>query len=391
MEIEFWWLLALPLFFALGWLAARIDIRQVVRESRALPRSYLNGLNFLVNEQQDKAIDAFIEAMRIDPDTIELHFALGALFRRRGETERAIRIHQNLVEREDISEEQRVDALAALGEDYLRAGLLDRAEAIYLRLRGTRHNDLATHNLLDIYQQEKEWLKAVEVARSLSGHEGVRWRKEIANFYCELADNALASSRHDEARTHIDEALQMNRGCVRASILLGDLLLAQDREDEAIEAWKRVENQDPVYLSLVAERVMGAHERLGRGEQGQVLLRAWLERHPTLDLMDQVFRWEIERNGPRAAYELVRAQLRRNPTVLGLEKLLEAASQQATPEQRDDIELVKQLIHGHTRRVARYRCDGCGFKSRQFQWRCPACGGWETYPPRRSEEFDISP
>ena len=391
MEIEFWWLLALPLFFALGWIAARIDIRQVVRESRALPRSYLNGLNFLVNEQQDKAIDAFLEAMRIDPDTIELHFALGALFRRRGETERAIHMHQTLVEREDISEDRRLDALAALAEDYLRAGLLDRAEAIYLRLRGTRHNDLATHNLLDIYQQEKEWLKAVDIARSLSGHEGVRWRKEIANFYCELADNALASSNLDQARGHIDEALQMNRGCVRASILLGDLLLAEGRVEDAIEAWKRVENQDPVYLSLVAERVMVAHVRLDRAEQGQTLLRAWLEREPTLDLMDQVFRWEIERHGPRAAYELVRRELRRNPTVLGLEKLLEAASQQANPEQRDDIELVKQLIHGHTRRVARYRCAACGFKAREFQWRCPACGGWETYPPLRTEEFDLAP
>jgi lipopolysaccharide assembly protein B len=391
MEIEFWWLLALPLFFALGWLAARIDIKQVVRESRALPRAYLNGLNFLVNEQQDKAVDAFIEAVRIDPDTIELHFALGALFRRRGETERAIRVHQSLVEREDISEDRRLDALVALAEDYLRAGLLDRAEAIYLRLRGSRHNEVATQNLLDIYQQEKEWIKAVEVARSLSGHEGVRWRKEIANFYCELADNALASSRHDEARGYIDEALAMNRHCVRASILLGDLLLARDRVEEAIDAWKRVENQDPVYLSLIAERIMAAHTRLDRAEQGQTLLRAWLERNPTLDLLEQVFKWEMERKGPRAAYELVRDQLRRNPTVLGLEKLLEAAAQQAEPGQRDDIELVRQLIHGHTRRVARYRCDGCGFKSRLFQWRCPACGGWETYPPRRTEEFDLAP
>jgi len=289
------------------------------------------------------------------------------------------------------SEVRRRDGLASLAEDWFRTVMLDLAEEIYLSLRGTRHNNLATYNLLDIYQQEKEWLKAVDVARSLSGHEGVRWRKEIANFYCELADNALASSNPDQARGYIDEALQMNRGCVRASILLGDLLLAEARVEDAIEAWKRVENQDPVYLSLVAERVMDAHVRLDRAEQGQTLLRAWLEREPTLDLMDQVFRWEIERHGPRAAYELVRRELRRNPTVLGLEKLLEAASQQANPEQRDDIELVKQLIHGHTRRVARYRCAACGFKAREFQWRCPACGGWETYPPLRTEEFDLAP
>lgn len=391
MEIEFWWLFALPLFFGLGWLAARIDIRQVVRESRALPRSYLNGLNFLVNEQQDKAIDAFLEAVRIDPHTIELHFALGSLFRRRGETERAIRMHQSLVDREDIGEPQRLEALVALGEDYLKAGLLDRAEAIFLRLRDTRHNEIATRYLLEIYQQEKEWLKAVDVARTLSGHEGVQWRNEIANFYCELASAALASSRHDEARARVDEALVTNRRCVRASVLLGDLLLAQGQVEAAIEAWKRVENQDPVYLSLVAERVMEAFGRLDRIEQGQTLLRSWLEGNPSLDLLDEVFRWEIDRKGARAAYELVREQLKRNPTLLGLEKLLEAASQQATAEQRGDVELVKQIIHGHTRRVARYRCDTCGFKSRQFQWRCPACGGWETYPPRRTEEFDLNP
>lgn len=391
MEIEFWWLLALPLFFALGWLAARIDIRQVVRESRTLPRSYLNGLNFLLNEQQDKAIDAFIEAVKIDPQTIELHFALGSLFRRRGETDRAIRMHQNLVEREDISDDQRLEALAALGQDYLKAGLLDRAETVFLKLRGTPRNEAATRYLLEIYQQEKDWAKAIEVARTLPDKEGVHWRKEVANFYCELATDALANTAYDEARRHLDEALSINRRCVRASIVRGELLVAQGRDEEAIEAWKRVENQDPVYLALVAENMMAAYGRLGRPEQGQTLLRSWLERHPSLDLLDEVFRWELDRHGARAAYDLVREELRRNPTLLGLEKLLEAAALNATPEQRADVELVKQLIHNHTRRVARYHCVTCGFKARQFQWRCPACGGWETYPPRRTEEFDLAP
>jgi lipopolysaccharide biosynthesis regulator YciM len=136
---------------------------------------------------------------------------------------------------------------------------------------------------------------------------------------------------------------------------------------------------------------MDAHKRLGRVEQGQTLLRSWLERHASLDLLDEVFHWELEKSGARAAYDLVRDELRRNPTLLGLDKLLEAALLSAPAEQRGDIELVKQLIHGHTRRVARYRCTECGFKARQFQWRCPACGGWETYPPRRTEEYDLEP
>ena len=391
MEVELWWFLALPLFFALGWLAARIDIRQVVHESRALPRSYLSGLNFLVNEQQDKAVDAFIEAVTIDPQTVELHFALGSLFRRRGETDRAIRMHQNLVDREDLSEEQRLQALAGLGQDYLKAGLLDRAEAVFDRLRSSRLNDLAMRYLLEIYQQEKDWEKAVEAAKALPDHETVMWRKEVANFYCELAVSALGSSRHDEVRRHLDEAFAINRRCIRASLVLGDLLMAEGQYEEAIEVWKRVESQDPIYLALVAERVMDAHARLGRLEQGQTLLRSWLERHPSLDLLDEVFHWELEKEGSRAAYELVREELRRNPTLLGLDKLLEAALLNAPAAQRGDIELVKQLIHGHTRRVARYRCAECGFKARQFQWRCPACGGWETYPPRRTEEYDLAP
>ncbi|THF64233.1 lipopolysaccharide assembly protein LapB [Pseudothauera rhizosphaerae] len=391
MEIEFWWLLALPLFFALGWLAARIDIKQVVHESRALPRSYLNGLNFLLNEQQDKAIDAFIEAVKIDPHTIELHFALGSLFRRRGETDRAIRMHQNLVDREDLSEEQRLQALGELGQDFLKAGLLDRAEAVFVKLRGTRLNDVALRYLLEIYQQEKDWAKAIAAARALPDHESVLWRTEVANFHCELAAAALADSRLDEARSQVDEALAINPRCVRASLILGDLLAAQGQDEAALEAWKKVDNQNPVYLALVAERVMEAYQRLGRIEQGHVLQRAWLERHPSLDLLDEVFHWELESRGARAAYDLVREELRRNPTLLGLDKLLEAALISAPADQRGDIELVKQLIHGHTRKVARYRCDACGFKARQFHWRCPACGGWETYPPKRTEEFDLAP
>ncbi len=391
MEIEFWWLLALPLFFALGWLAARIDIRQVIKESRALPRSYLAGLNFLVNEQQDKAVDAFIEAVQVDPHTIELHFALGSLFRRRGETDRAIRLHQMLVDREDLSEEQRLHALGELGQDYLKAGLLDRAEAVFTRLRDTRAKDLALHYLLEIYQQEKDWQKAIETAEKLPNHESSMWAKEVANFHCELAAAALAHSRYEDVRRHVEDALAVNRRCVRANLLLGEALAGEGKDEEAIKVWQRIENQNPVYLAFAAEHVMAACTRLGREEQGIKLLRSWLDRHASLDLLDELFQWEMERKGAHAAYELVRDELRRNPTLLGLGKLLEAASVTVPQDRRGDIELVKQLIHGHTRRVARYRCDACGFKARQFHWRCPACGGWETYPPRRTEEFDLVP
>jgi lipopolysaccharide biosynthesis regulator YciM len=391
MEFELWWLLAFPLFFVLGWLAARIDIKHVVKESRALPRTYLTGLNFLLNEQPDKAIDAFIEAVKIDNQTVELHFALGSLFRRRGETDRAIRMHQNLIDREDLSDEQRQHALSELGLDFLKAGLLDRAEAVFVKLRGTRFNEFALNNLLDIYQQEKDWKKAIEIAEALPHHEGVLWEKEVANFHCELAAAAMANSRFDEAMEGLGRALALNRKSVRANMLMGDLCASRGDDRAALEAWKMVEKQNPIYLALVAERIMDAYRRLGELEQGIQLLRSYLDKYPSLDLLDALFQWELQKEGPQVAYQLVRDELRRNPTLLGLDKLLEAALLTAPAEQRTDIELVKSLVHGHTRRVARYRCDTCGFKARQFYWRCPACGGWETYPPKRTEEFDLVP
>ena len=391
MEIELWWLLGLPLFFAMGWIAARIDIRQLVKESRALPRSYFRGLNFLLNEQPDKAIEAFLEAAKVDPETIELHFTLGSLFRRRGESDRAIRIHKNLVEREGLNDEQRLNALSELGQDYLKAGLLDRAEEIFVKMRGTSHDEDALKNLLEIYQQEKEWARAIAIADELAGHGDHLWKNEIAEFCCELAAAELMHGRSDAARDYLDRALNANRKCVRATILQGDLAWSENDVEGAIAAWTRVEAQNAVFLALVAGKLMDAYRKAGRTLQGLQLLRAYLERHTSLDMLDAVVSAELEIGGPEAAYQCVRDELRRNPTLIGLDKLLEAQLYSAPADRRPDLELVKNLIHTHTRRVARYRCDNCGFKARQFYWRCPACGGWETFPPKRTEEFDLSP
>jgi lipopolysaccharide biosynthesis regulator YciM len=392
MEVELWWLLALPAFFILGWLAARIDIRHLLRESRRLPRSYFQGLNFLLNEQPDKAIEAFLEAARVDTETIDLHYALGSLFRRRGETDRAIRIHQNLIERDGLSQRQRLHALAELGQDYLKAGLLDRAEDIFVKLRGTERDEEALKALLEVYQQEKEWAKAIATAQAMPTDH--LWQKEIAEFHCEQAAGEMLHGRIEEAREQLRQALAVNRKCVRAAILEGDLALSEGKPEEAIAAWTRVEQQDPVYLALVADKLMAAYrqtDQAGREEAGLQLLRGYLEQHSSLDMLEAAFQAELAAAGPESAYKLVRDELRRNPTLLGLDKLLQAQIVAAPPEKRADLELVKNLIHNHTRRVARYRCDSCGFKARQFHWRCPACGGWETYPPKRTEEFDLDP
>jgi lipopolysaccharide assembly protein B len=389
MEIEFWWLLALPLFFALGWLAARIDISQLLSESRALPRSYFKGLNFLLNEQPDKAIEAFIEVVKVDPQTIELHFALGSLFRRRGEVERAIRMHQNLAERPDLAPGQKLTALFELAQDYFKAGLLDRAEEMFSRLENSPHAEEALRFLLEIYEQEKEWHKAIGIAEKLERVTGRSHQKEIANFRCELAINEMMHSRPEAARPHLAEALTHHRLCVRANVLLGDLEFAAGRPEAAVEAWKRIESQNPAYLALVAERLYGAYKQRGMIEEGINLLRGYLAKYPSLDLLNMVFQGTLESQGTGPAYRLVRDELRRTPTLLGLDKLLEAQLLEAPLERRRDLELVKALVNQHTRSLAMYKCESCGFRARQYYWHCPACAAWETYSPRRTEEAKL--
>ncbi|NBS57794.1 MAG: hypothetical protein EBS65_12250, partial [Betaproteobacteria bacterium] len=208
MEFEYWWLIGFPLFFGLGWLAARIDIKHLLTESRALPRSYFKGLNFLLNEQPDKAIEAFIEVVKVDPETVELHYALGSLFRRRGEYDRAIRMHQNLIDRADLSAEQRLAALFELGQDYLKAGILDRAEDVFNRLREGALAAEARTFLLEIYQAEKEWQKAIDMTAEIgAGAKDSRAEtraKDVAHFYCELAAFEATHSRPDAARSHLE-------------------------------------------------------------------------------------------------------------------------------------------------------------------------------------------
>jgi lipopolysaccharide biosynthesis regulator YciM len=396
MEFEYWWLLGFPIFFGLGWLAARVDIRHLMRDSRALPSSYFRGLNFLLNEQPDKAIEAFIEVVKIDPETVELHFALGSLFRRRGEYDRAIRMHQHLLGRADLGAEQRAAALLELGQDYLKAGILDRAEEVFEKLAqgplAGAHASESRRHLLEIYQQEKDWNKATAMAQRLEKETGESRARELAQFLCERAANDAAHSRPDDARRGLEAALEVNRKCVRASLQLGDLEKGAGNADRAIEHWLRIESQNPAFLALAAPRLLEAYRDKGRLEEGLTLLTGYLERYPSLDLLDAVFQSTLESKGAEAAYKLVRDELRRNPTLLGLDRLLEAQIVGATaPERRHDLELVRSLVHGHTRRLARYRCESCGFRARQFYWLCPACGGWETYPPRRSEEFDLAP
>jgi lipopolysaccharide biosynthesis regulator YciM len=319
-----------------------------------------------------------------------LHFALGSLFRRRGEVERAIRMHQNLLDRPSLRGEERLHALYELAQDYLKAGLLDRAEELFAKLEGTIFEQQGLRFLLDIYEQEKDWNKAIAVSQRMDAVTGKSSDRDIANYYCELATAANAGSGSAAAQPHLQHALSVNPKCVRANIILGDIAMADGNVEDAITCWTRIEQQDPEFLSLVSEKLFNAYRQLSRSEEGARVVRDYLSRYPSLDLLNASFDSELEVNGSESANRLVREELARNPTLLGLDKLLEAQLLDAPPERRNDLQLIKDLIHQHTRSLALYRCDSCGFKARQYYWHCPACNGWETYPPRRSEERGIA-
>ncbi|MFO1282314.1 MAG: lipopolysaccharide assembly protein LapB [Burkholderiales bacterium] len=386
MDIDLWWLLPIPaVFFALGWVAARIDIKHLLTESRALPLSYFRGLNFLLNEQPDKAIESFIEVVKVDPQTIDLHFALGNLFRRQGEHERAIRMHQNLLDRPDLPPERRTMATYELAQDFLRAGMLDRAEALFAKLEGSPWEAQAHTHLVSIYEQEKDWAKAIEATTRLSAGGGAPADREIAQYHCELAQAALLRSDIPSARAEIERALAAHRGCVRATIVAGEAALQEGRAADAVEIWQRIESQQPAFLALVADRVADACRKSGEGARAIRLLKAWHAETPSLDILNALFSLVLEVEGADAAAVLIKGELARNPTLLGLDRLLEAQIRSAPPDRRHDLELVRGLVSQHIKRLGMYKCDHCGFRARQYYWRCPGCQKWETYPPRRTE------
>lgn len=385
MEFEFWWLLAFPLFFVLGWLAARIDIRHVVTESRALPNSYFRGLNFLLNEQPDKAIEAFLEVVKLEPETIDLHFALGGLFRRRGEFDRAIRMHENLLEREGLAEDQRLRAMTELGQDYLKAGLLDRAEQVFVKLLGTARHGVAQAFLLEIYVQEKEWQKAIDAARLLEKETSKPLNAEIAHFHCELALLDAAKGQPEAAAVQLQQALEINRQSVRANLMAGDLDAAAGKHEAAIAHWRMVETQSAAHMALVVDRVLGSYRQIGRLAEGVQWLRALHARQPSQDVFNALYLAVSESEGAQAAIRVAREELRRNPSLRTLDRLLEAELIHAEPDDRELLQAEKSLIAAHSQRMMRYQCGSCGFKAKQFFWRCPACGRWDSFDPERRE------
>ncbi len=387
MEFEPWYLATLPLLFAVGWWARGHEARVRAADQGAAPRSLSRGLHLLLSDQPDRAIDAFIEVAKLDPETIELHHALGSLFRRRGEIDRAVRIHNYLLNRADLPAAERSNALAELGQDYLKGGMLDRAENAFSRLLEERvHRFEALRSLLRIYQMEREWRRAIDCAQQLEREAGETHRVSTAHFHCELAEQAIASGDLEGALTQVEAALAAHSKSVRAAILAGDVALRRNQRASATGHWLRVTLEAPEYAPLVMDRLMAAMDAEGRRTEAAALLRRSLLEHPSIDSLDLGYRWIGEWEGAAQAEALLREELKRHPSLLGFERLLAIRSgqDQADPE----LVLLRGLIQMQAQKVARYRCGRCGFRSRDFYWNCPGCANWDSYPPRRIEELE---
>ena len=376
------WLL-LPLAAASGWLVARLDQRRRCGEAgRDLPSAYFKGLNFLLNEQPDKAIEVFIKVLEVDSETVETHLALGNLFRRRGEVERAIRIHQNLIARPTLDKHQRSLALLELGQDYFKAGLLDRAENLFLELAEIRlHTELALGFLVNIYQQEKEWVKAIAVSRKLARASG-RNRDDItAQYYCEMAEQVLVEQNLAQARRYVEDALECDKNCVRASILLGRIEAAEGRHREAIRAWKKIEDQDPQYLGQVATQITASFRALDDESGLYDYFSAALQRHGDVAVMLVLVDVIRQRDGIKAAEEFVIDWLRRQPSVHGLQRLIDLNLAEADAANLSDLRILQGIIERLMEQQRGYVCMQCGFRGKTLHWQCPGCHGWNAVKP----------
>ncbi|MDD2832563.1 MAG: lipopolysaccharide assembly protein LapB [Methylotenera sp.] len=384
MEFEFWWLLALPLFFSLGWLAARVDLKQLLAESTALPAAYFKGLNFLITNQHDKAIEAFSEAVQANTDSLELHFALGSLFRRRGEVDRAIHLHLNLLEKQQLEPQQTLAVTAELAQDYLKAGLLDRAEELFESLNDDRYRQPALRALLEIYVREREWERAIKAATELERLSGVPFRVEISHYYCEMAVKSKLANDTHTARFDLDLALNANKNCVRANVLLGDLEAEANEHRIAIATWKRIEFQAPEYLGLIAPKLLASYRALDQTAQGLNLLRTYLQTYQLSAVFNVLYDATLAEEGAESAAKLARNELIKKPSLNTLDQLLQARAIVVTnqPQKANlpDIQLMQQAVRHAIGNKTAYHCEQCGFKAKYHHWQCPACNAWEALP-----------
>ena len=377
---ELLWLL-LPVAAASGWYAAR---RSEGGGRRRLTPDYFRGLHYLLNDQPDRAIEVFIKVLEIDEETAETQLALGNLYRRRGEVDRAIRLHQNLVARPALTDDLRLEAHLELAQDYLSAGVLDRAEDIYRDLVGAKaHRVQALRHLLDIYEQEKDWEQARSTALELADATGTEQGAVVSQYLCEGALKVLTLGKKEDALRLLRNAREAHPGCARASLHEGDILRARGSYESALTAYRRIEDQDADYLPEVIGRIRECFDKLGRRDAARGYLERILERYGGMTVMLALSEIIREERGNSAAIHFMLDALAKRPTVRGFDRLIEFASGTAGLDVPDHLDVMKGLLAQLMNDRPVYQCRHCGFAARALHWQCPGCKHWNTVRPVR--------
>lgn len=375
--LELLWLL-LPVAAASGWWAAA---RSLERKA-APPNDVFRGLNYLLDEKPDRAIEVFGRIVEADPDAIDIQLTLGSLFRRRGEVDRALHIHGELLRRPQLTADQRGRAQLELGEDYLRAGLFDRAEELFTELLDSAdHRSRALVRLLSIYEQEREWQRALSACDEVERATGRPMREVAAHYCCELAEEAVRSGNRTAARDWLERALGHDERSARAAILLGRLELADGEAARALDAYLRVVRRAPEYLSEVIEPLQRCHAALDRQADWLTLLHGLVNQCHAGCVTVALAQALDAQQGPVAALGFLETEVARHPSSAGLHELIDRRLNAGQAVLANDLELLLRIGQQVTDRAPRYRCDNCGFVGRALHWSCPGCKRWNTVRP----------
>ncbi len=376
--------LLLPVAATCGWFAGnrRHPHKPVAKDMVSLRRDYFRGLNYLINQQPDKAVDVFIKLLEVDSDTVETHLALGNLFRQRGEVDRAIRIHQNLIARPQLDRHHRMQALSALGQDYLRAGVLDRAERLFLEL--VEYGEEKEHSLqylLHIYQQEKDWYKAIDTAKSLEAISDEPMQPIIAQYYCELAEQAQSYGRLSEAYQHLKRAQSIDKKCVRASLIRGKLDYKEGRYRDAINSYKKVKDQDPDYLSEIIPEMGKCYQEISAENKFIDYLRNALEQYPRISIVLALADYLQRHHDEGVAIEFLVSQFKKNPSLRCLSHLVGIYQSNSVGDTKEKLSMLQNFILLLLAERPVYQCSHCGYSGKTLFWHCPSCHHWRCVKP----------
>lgn len=378
--------LLLPVAAAYGWYMGRRSAQQgKQQEANRLSREYVTGVNFLLSNQQDKAVDLFLDMLKEDATDVEAHLTLGNLFRSRGEVDRAIRIHQSLMESTSLDYDQRLLAIQQLGRDYMAAGLYDRAESMFKQL--INENDFKVSSLkqlLSLYQLTSDWQQAIDIAEKLARADKSQQGTHIAHFYCELALQAMAADDLDRALTLLRKAESADKNCARVSIMFGRVWTAKGEPDKAIQVLQKVPEQDAEMISEVLPLIKESYQRLGDLSQWRVFLEQCVEKHQG-SMAELYLAEEIEsQQGLDSAQHFLEAQLHSAPTLNGFHRLVNYYLE-GTEDGRakESLAVLRDMVAEQLRLKPRYRCQKCGFTAHAIYWHCPSCKSWSTIKPMR--------